>query len=102
MAQYYSGQVNVPAGGAAVPVCSAGTGGCLISNAGNKGVYVGGPDVTPDTGLLLESGSMTLIPGGISVPPPVIGAEPPAPLLLYACSVTAQKLTWMSGQPPVG
>jgi hypothetical protein len=100
MARYYTGQVPLPAGGAAVPVCRVGPNGCIVyDQAGGGTTYVGGPDVTTATGLPLATGN-NFIPGAYGFGQPVIPADPshPAPVL-YACSAQADTLTWLSMLP---
>jgi hypothetical protein len=103
MARYYTGQVPLPAGGGAVPVCRVGPHGCLVidpSGAGG-GTFVGGPDVTTATGFPLAVNVPTFIPGAMGFGAPVAPADPshPAPVL-YACSAAADTLTWLSMLPP--
>ena len=50
--RYYSGVVAVPATGQATPVCTVGPAGCMI--VPDSAVYIGGPDVTPSTGLPVD------------------------------------------------
>jgi hypothetical protein len=102
--QYYTGTVAVPASGAAVPVCRVGPGGCLVidTTGGGGSTFVGGPDVTPATGMPITTGATapTFIPGivPVSSPPYPPAPEDPAPTL-YACSAQADTVMWLSSLP---
>lgn len=90
MSQYYTGQVDMPSDGSAVPVCSVGPSGIIVSTSAQGQVYVGGSDVTPSTGLPIQSNNSTFIPGH--------GERP----ILYACEAPGQqneKIAWMSTDP---
>jgi hypothetical protein len=105
MARYYSGLVTLPADGSAVPVCRAGEAGVLVHNepAGSAAVYLGGPDVTPATGLELDPGTTDLVPGALALRAPVVPAPADDPVLvLYACTDPgkAATLSWLSVLPP--
>jgi hypothetical protein len=102
MAQYYTGSVALPGGGAAEPICRVGPHGCLVvdTTGGGGGTYVGGPDVTTGTGIPLTTGTVTFIPGAMGFGGPVAPADPshPAPVL-YACSAGSDTVNWLSMLP---
>jgi hypothetical protein len=104
MARFYTGAVTLPSDGSPVALCPAGEAGALVANPpGGADIWVGGPDVTPDTGLPVASGETLLIPG--TRPPaswPVAEVEA-APPVLYACAsrglAGSREVRWLSTQP---
>jgi hypothetical protein len=91
------------AGEDAVRLCSVPETGVRIRNLGPATVYVGGPDVTPETGFPLDPAPAPaqLIEGAAARETPVVPAPPDdmADAALYGCTAAgagAVRVAWIS------